>query len=558
MRISLYRAIWTVPVALVLTGCWNKGLLDVPNVNNPDVARTYSSAAGVEGVIASTFQQIWATEIGCMGCIQTQAHNLAMENYSELNNFTMNVRSLLPRAPIVNSRGNSAASDNYNPYLNQSKVTRNAANGIQAMDRLLIANAPVTNALGSPAQDVRARSFAYFTIGWALGGLALAYDSAGIVTPATFNGSFPPLSGYQDVAKAALAMLDSAILVANSPNATVGANGFPLPTTWISGLAITQAQFIQLVRTQKARIRAGIARTPAERAAVDWAAVIADAQAGITADFVVTLSVAAGWSGASTYDVAQVYSLGWGSMDNMILGMADTSGAFANFIGTPISSRNGAFLIRSPDQRLPQGATRAAQLADTPLPLPKGRYFQNRDPGSDTPVAGYGFSFYDHRRYYAIRSNNGNGPWTAINKIEIDMLQAEGYIRQGNFAAAKTLIDASRARNGLPSIGNIASVSTPIQGGANSCVPQVPQPPGFNTVGCGNIMEAMKWEKRMETVMSCMYLCWFTDSRGWGDLAQNTALNWPVPYQEMDARLQPFYSLGGGAPASAPIGTYGY
>ena len=95
--------------------------------------------------------------------------------------------------------------------------------------------------------------------------------------------------------------------------------------------------------------------------------------------------------------------------------------------------------------------------------------------------------------------------------------------------------------------------------GGNACVPKVPQAPGFNTVGCGTILEAMKWEKRMETAFACVQLCWFTDSRGWGDLPENTALFWAVPYQEMDARLQPFYSTGGGlAGSSAPKGTYGF
>jgi hypothetical protein len=89
-------------------------------------------------------------------------------------------------------------------------------------------------------------------------------------------------------------------------------------------------------------------------------------------------------------------------------------------------------------------------------------------------------------------------------------------------------------------------------------VPRVPQAPGFNTVACGNIMEAMKWEKRMETAFSCMFMCWYTDSRGWGDLPENSAVMFAVPYQEMDARVQPFYSFGGGNPGSAAKGTYGF
>jgi len=68
----------------------------------------------------------------------------------------------------------------------------------------------------------------------------------------------------------------------------------------------------------------------------------------------------------------------------------------------------------------------------------------------------------------------------------------------------------------------------------------------------------MKYEKRMETAFTG-YGQWFFDSRGWGDLVENTALEWPVPYQEMDSRNQAFYALGGaGGKSAAPKGTYGF
>jgi hypothetical protein len=70
-------------------------------------------------------------------------------------------------------------------------------------------------------------------------------------------------------------------------------------------------------------------------------------------------------------------------------------------------------------------------------------------------------------------------------------------------------------------------------------------------------MEAMKWEKRLETEMTYMG-AWFFDSRGWGDLPEGTPIEWPVPFQELDVRNIPLYNLGGvGGPSSAPKGTYG-
>src|SRR2546426_8657982 len=81
--------------------------------------------------------------------------------------------------------------------------------------------------------------------------------------------------------------LDSAVTIAT--NAPAGGDGFPLPTTGINGRALTAAQFIQFARSYKARFRAGVARTPTERADITaggmmvWGNGIADANTGISA-----------------------------------------------------------------------------------------------------------------------------------------------------------------------------------------------------------------------------------------------------------------------------------
>ena len=69
----------------------------------------------------------------------------------------------------------------------------------------------------------------------------------------------------------------------------------------------------------------------------------------------------------------------------------------------------------------------------------------------------------------------------------------------------------------------------------------MPRVPSGNSLVCGTLFEAMKWEKRMETIFTG-YAQWFIDSRGWGDLPAGTSTQWPVPYQEMDARRQAFYN----------------
>src|SRR5207245_1729774 len=128
----------------------------------------------------------------------------------------------------------------------------------------------------------------------ALGNRALPYASASVLTenanPEADAAVIVPLSGYRGVMSAALAYLDSAIAIASGPvPAGPAGDWFPLPSTWINGQALTSGatgSFVQLARSYKARFRAGVARTPAERADVsqggigDWRAVIGDPNAG--------------------------------------------------------------------------------------------------------------------------------------------------------------------------------------------------------------------------------------------------------------------------------------
>jgi hypothetical protein len=136
-------------------------------------------------------------------------------------------------------------------------------------------------------------------------------------------------------------------------------------------------------------------------------------------------------------------------------------------------------------------------------------------------------------------------------RAENDLLAAEGYIRTNQVALAIPLINRYRTRAGLPEIPTTSDVATQIPGG-NACVPHVPQPQTTTTV-CGNILEAMKWEKRLETAFTGMAQ-WFIDSRGWGDLYAGTPLEWPVPYQELFARNRATYTNT----RVATVGTYGF
>jgi hypothetical protein len=291
-------------------------------------------------------------------------------------------------------------------------------------------------------------------------------------------------------------------------------------------------------------------------------------------------------------------------MPPFIIGMADKSGSYSDWLAQPLGERGttAGFFMVTDDLRFPQGATRSAQNSDLTLAnaSPAGnlrakRYFYNRPAGDDQLSGqGWGLSNYGFVRNRSWAQATGglarDGRTTLLSMEEIQLLKAEGLYNQGNFAAAGAIVNVTRTRGmgcqnntgtgfpgtagctaaqqvawggGLPAI-TVFDATTPVPGGA-ACVPKVPSPPAFNGAVCGTLWEALKWEKRIETAYM-HWLSWYLDSRGWGDLAKGTPLFLPVPFQDWLARGKPqnlIYHTGenpGDAPNSAmpTIGTYGW
>lgn len=544
MRITSRRfpsAAALLSLAAVLAGCSDQ--LQVTNPNNPDRERVLKRATDVEALASSLYQQVHGGTLGS-NTVQPQLLTAAFENTSGLANFAMGPRSGLPRTSISNQRGNPYSFENLNDF---SQLERTARTGSDIIHRIQ----DTTFTLGTRAANLRLKAFTYFGYGVALGDVALVYDSAAIPRPSDAATFIPPLSDAHEVMAYALEQLDSAVVAASNDTAAFS-GGFPLPATWLPGNALSAADFVRLVRSYKARLRAGVARTPAERAAVDWAAVVADARNGITADFKINMDPSTGWDVPWLSTTLHFQDVNWHQMTPYIIGMADTSGAYDAWLATSRDER-AAFLIVTPDLRMPQGTTRTEQNAAP------GKYLRNRPAGKDAIGLGWPNSQYDHDRYRSFAAASRKGAFPVMTKAEIDMLAAEGLIRTGDVAAAAALIDKTRVPNGLPSLvtAGATTANSVVPGGAG-CVPRVPVGPTFTTTACGSVFEAMKWEKRMETAYSG-YGMWFFDSRGWGDLPEGTTLEWPVPFQEMDARREPFYDLGGigGRSAAAPS-TYGF
>ncbi len=541
MQIRLSR-LAALTGALSLAACGDP--LSVTNKNVVDVTSAQQTAQGIEQIIGKSFQAIFVGQYNNGDNILMQAANMSHESSSSLGNFAMGLRNGVPRVGLDNSRANSAAAGNNADFSVFTRLARQDVNAIRALDNIPTAAAPTAG---------RSRAFGYFVLGYAMGNLAAIYDSAAILTPSRTPAD--SLFAYQTVNTQALAMLDSAIAVVRGPG---GASpNFPFPGDFLTGSAVDTAQFIRMVRSYKAKFRASVARTPTERALVDWASVRADAAAGITANITIALDPSVGWSMGATINQLMTF-LGWHQMPFMIVGMADTTGVYSTYLSQPIignPARNGGgFLIRTPDKRFPAGETRAAQQAfqSDVAPAP-GVYFRNRPSGQDTGnnADPWSNSQYDHFRFRPTRDNAGVGTWILMAATEIRLLQAEALIALGRTPEAIPLINVTRVANGLPAIPTTALSSDAVPGGT-ACVPRVPQPGVFTTSVCGSVFEAMKWEKRMETALTG-YSQWYLDGRGWGDLPPGTGLSWPVPYQELDSRAKPLYN----GIAVAGANTYG-
>ncbi len=358
-------------VLVALAGCSDS--LVVTNPNAPDETRALARPTDVENLVGAGFRTIHNNTDGSTLTINAQLLCAGMENFSGLANAGMGPACAIPRPSVDNSRGNQTLSEKYQPYLNVYQAVRSVALGVNRLNDPTFTFYPP-----SKNQVQRDRAFGYFEMGVGLGDIAMVYDSGAAVGPADDPTVVLPLLGYNDLGAYALGLLDSAIAIA-----TANPGGFPLVAAWLPTPAggVTQAVFLQLAHAWKARIRAGLARTPAERVAVDWASVIADAAAANTADFNISMQSS---SPVWRYRPAQMDLFAdWHQMWQFIVGMADTSGGYSAWLAQSAALRS-PFLVVTPDLRFPQGTTRAAQntasgcSGSTCTPPRNDIYFRNR------------------------------------------------------------------------------------------------------------------------------------------------------------------------------------
>ena len=503
-------------LALVLTACQD---LDVVNPNEPDAQRATRQPAATEAFIATSFRPWWV-RAGHDDYPSWAFATMSNEITSGFADFGQLELSAEPRSAWNNSPVNARNQVSEGPWYDFYSAISAATDGVKAIDGGLV--------IGTDVNTARARAFGKFIQGISHGYLGLYFDSAFVVDEKLQLDTItePRLQHYDAVITEAIKQLDSAIAISSRTTFTLPADNFLFQS-------MTSAQFARLANSFVARLMVYKARTPAERAAVDWNAVIARIDAGIQTNFAPTAVPDIIWDDWKRL-VARLRTAGrpsdFGRPSYWLVGPADSTNGFVNWVNTPVANRV-AFQLRTRDRRI-QGAGGPA----TP-----GTYAGYNQNNIFTASRGtYRFSWYYFLRYGTGDTwQNGAQPDMLVS--EMNLLKAEGLMRLGQAAAAVPLINLTRQANGqLPAV---TVDGPPDEAG---CVPRK-----LNGA-CGSLWDALRYEKRIEG-LGVNGVVSFFDARGWQALPEFTILQLPVPGSELAVLQRNLYTFGGpGGQAAAP------
>jgi hypothetical protein len=509
--------------SLIITGACQD--LEITNPNLPDRVRATQQPTATEQFVAGAFRTWWPVA-GYDDYPSWAFSTIAHEITSGFADFGQLELSAEPRSAWNNSPVNARSNVTETPWYGLYRTISTVNDALVAIKGGLL--------IVDDQRTLRTKAVGKFVQGISYGQLAMYFDKAAVIDENVQLDTIktPPFVGYNEVAVAAIAMLDSAIATAQKATGT----GVWIPeSSWLFQ-NMTRDQFIRLANSMAARIMVYSARTRAERAAVNWAAVIARVDAGITTDFMPVAQTDILWHDWARL-VARLRTAGrpsdFGRPSYHLIGPADSTNGFVNWINTPVASRV-AFQMRTRDRRI-QGPTG---------PASQGKYFGYNNNNIFDPSRGtYRFSHYAYFRY-GTGTTWQTGSLPALLVSEMDLIKAEGLIRLNRAAEAVPLINKTRVANGeLPPVTIDGPPNTP------GCVPRK-----LNG-NCGSLWDALRYEKRIE-IAGVNGVVAFLDARGWQALAENSIIHLPIPGRELAVLQMANYTFGGpGGQGSAPAPT---
>ncbi len=520
---SATRYVFAGTVLVAASSCFD---LDVTNPNTLDITRAYVSAVSAEASIVGA----WKTGAGSMeGRVGSHCPTIPLGIWaneltgtaSSLNNgLDPAVYASEPRVAIDNTNVQSCATRFgwYDPY-------SSIAGARESFQAILAHNHKYgdTTVVKTGADTPRLKIFAKFIIAMHTIRVGLLYDQAFITDTTTSPQTPPPLSPYTEVVAAGVAQMRNVITEARA------ATNFTTSATWINQNPITRDELIRVAQSWIQRADVYTPRSPTERAAVNWAAVLARHDSTISRDFVEKADPAIAGTWGAYLDLS--FSNNTVRVNTRLLGPADTSGEFQKWLAASTSTRTAA-VISTPDRRIHAAGD----------PNKAGTKFakQTSTMGNLSTVGSYLGSWYRGIKYLNASADSGTRaivPYMTVD--EMKFIKAEALFRLGNKAEAAVLINPSRTAAGLKSV----DANGPPNDG--SCVPRK------RDGKCGDLLDAIMYEKRIELYPLLAEVAFF-DTRGWGELLPGTPIHLPVSGRDLASLGLPIYTFGGGGPGSAP------
>jgi len=511
------RVLALAAVLSVVAACAD---LTVVNQNDPDRERAITSATDVEALISGGFQSWWGVSHysypGPALSVAADAHS------SSWGNWGMRDSGWEPRKAYNNDAAYSYRSVTETPWNLSYRALAAVRDGMLAIE-----DGQDIQEGDGPDNTPRALAFGKFIQALSFTNLALLFDRAIIVdeTIEFEDARTLPLDSYDALWAAAEAKFDEVIQLA-------GSSSFVVPSAWVGFNGDWSSSYmVEVATAYRARFRTQVARNVSEREAVDWSAVLRDAEAGLSRDYGGNYETGGNWAWHRSKLHTASYS-GWARIDYRTVGPADASGEWERWINA------------GPDQKIPFDIDTDDRRITGGAPNQDGTYIQYRGNSPFPANRGiYHYSNYLDVRWDHLRRNSAVGFYPDITAKELEFLAAEANYRLGNKSAAMATVNKYRTANGqLPPFTDVNGRAP----GGDRCVPQLPDG------SCGTLWDAFKHEKRIELFHYGMATEYF-DDRGWGDLVTNTFEQIPIPGAELEILLKELYTFGGpGGNSSAP------
>ncbi|MES2829160.1 MAG: hypothetical protein V4687_13435 [Bacteroidota bacterium] len=480
------KSILILSAALLFSNGCKKDDLVVKNLNDPDFEKVYADGENIASQAGGLFTTVYNSahqSSGVEPMLATAADNVTCS----YGNFAMRDNSYEPRNfAWTNTAAYTYNTQTYNFFNAQYSAILTSSLIIKALNGGV--NMPSTTP-GTPGT----KAFSRFIMGIAYANLALVFDRGFVVDEVlTLEGKIEDAVPYTDVAAAALKYLDDAISIST-------ASTFTIPGSWLNTSGtISNVQLKALASTYAAKTMAYLPRNKTQLAAVNWAKVKTYADAGISADFNVTID------DINVYDNSSYY-LGqgndtWGRTDMYVVHLMDSAQPahwddLASF-PTPPASTNPQ------DKRL---------LTDYKY-LPSNSFIAAR--------GYYHFSNYRSKRYDAIFSQDyWAGTKPEVMKAENDLLKAEARAYTSDPAGAAAIINAGTR----VTRGQMTPVGTSLTA----------------------VVDAIKHERLVELPYSGANLAYY-EMRKLDLLQKGTPLHYPLPAKILEtiAAPAPFYTFG--------------